>query len=92
MCDPITLIGLAIGGISAMMMASQEMPEPPPAATPAIPAPLSRNPGATVRLGAGEDDITNNLSVEDPGKLAAPAPQRTTGNPLGNLGRSALQI
>jgi hypothetical protein len=91
MCDPFTMIALAVGGIGSMMMASQSLPTPPKAEQPAIAAPTARNPGATVRLGSSSDDITNDLDPEDPSRRVAAA-TRSTGNTLGNLGRSSLTI
>ena len=92
MCDPFTMIALAVGGIGSLMMASQDMPEPPKAEQPAIPAPQARNPGATVRLGANDGDITNELDPSDPTRRLSQPSVRTSGNTLGNLGRSSLTI
>ena len=91
MCDPITLIGLAIGGIGSAMMASQSLPTPPKAEQPAIPAPAARNPGATVRLGSNSDDIQNDIDPST-GKPVTAVAVQSTGNTLGNLGRSSLTI
>lgn len=91
MCDPITAIAMAVGGIGSMMMAGQSMPEPPAAKQPAVPAPESRTPGATVRLGTSDDDITNDLRTDDPTRRNA-GTNRQSGNTLGNLGRSSLTI
>lgn len=91
MCDPITLIGLAIGGASTALLASQSTPGPPAAKTPAIPAPEGRTPGATVRLGSSSDDISNDLNPEGDRKAQVPL-ARTSSNTLGNLGRSTLAI
>lgn len=91
MCDPLTLIGGALGLFGSMMSMGQKQPEPPKVETPAIAAPTGRNPGATVRLGNNSDDITNNLSP-DSTQPSIFQERRTSGNALGNLGRSGLAL
>ena len=91
MCDPMTMILGAVGMIGGMMSMGQKQPDPPAAETPAIAAPTGRNPGATVRLGNNADDITNNLSP-DSTQPSIFQERRTSGNSLGNLGRSALAL
>lgn len=91
MCDPLTLIGGALGLFGSLMSMGNKQPDPPPVETPAIAAPTGRTPGATVRLGNNEEDITNNI---DPA-TAQPSiftEKRTSGNSLGNLGKSALAL
>lgn len=92
MCEPLSLMAMAslgggLLGLGGSLMSST--PEPPAAQVPAIAAPTSRNPGATVRIGNSDNDITNNLSTEDPSKPVFNE-RRTTGNALGNLGKSSL--
>lgn len=82
MCDPITLIGLALGGVSSMMMAGQAMQEPPAAEAPAVPAPESPTEVADVKLGTKDEPADDDRIV----------PIRKSGNSLGNLGRSSLTI
>lgn len=89
MCDPLTLIGGAFGLFSMFMQ--PKAPDPPAVETPAIAAPTSRTPGATVRLGDSSDDITNNLNPESQTPTIF-AEQRSSGNSLGNLGRSGLAL
>lgn len=89
MCDPMMLIGGVMGLFS--MFNQPSIPEPPKAETPAIAAPTSRTPGATVRLGAGEDDISNSLTNE-PNQPMGFTERRSSGNSLGNLGKSGLAL
>lgn len=84
MCDPVTLIGLAVGGIGSMMMAGQAMPDPPAAEVPAIPAPETPTEAPKVKLGTDEQDPADERRVTG-------APKRSAVS-LGNLGRSALTI
>lgn len=90
MCDPITMIGLALGALGAVGSLTQKIPEPPEAEMPAIAAPTSRAPGATVRLGNSDDDIKN-TGTTDPNRPQF-SERRASGNSLGNLGRSSLAI
>lgn len=91
MCDPVT-VGLALlgtlGTVSAM---SQKVPNPPAAEVPAIAAPTSRNPGATVRLGNSDSDISNSDSAS-PSDTNKAVETRIAASSLGNLGRSGLAI
>jgi hypothetical protein len=95
MCDPVTLIlgmvSIASSAAGAMAAAGQKTPEPPAAETPAIAAPTSRNPGATVRLGNSEADIKNTDSTQ-PNAVTPVAETRVAASSLGNLGKSGLAI
>lgn len=85
MCDPFTMIALAVGGIGSMMMAGQSMPEPPKAEAPAPPEPISSEPAPEVKLGTVDDGVEDRIV---PSRLS----NRVTANTLGNLGRSSLSI
>lgn len=89
MCDPMTLFG-GVMSIFGMFM-QPKTPEPPKAEVPAIAAPTGRTPGATVRLGAGADDISNQNSNE-PNSPGVFQEKRVSGNSLGNLGKSGLAL
>lgn len=91
MCDPLTLIGGALGLFGTFMSMGNKQPDPPPVETPAIAAPTGRNPGATVRLGDSDEDITNNLNPNS-AQPSIFAEKRTSGNSLGNLGKSGLAL
>lgn len=91
MCDPLTLIGGALG-LFGMFMGQPQQPDPPKVETPAIAAPTSRTPGATVRLGNGDADITNDLNPDNNTATGGFVEQRVSGNSLGNLGRSGLAL
>lgn len=87
MCDPITGALLA-GGLSlfsAVAAPKPAAPPPLPAAAPDRP----RAPGATVRIGDGQDNDTTT-------QTAAPATLlgevRSVGRPVGGLGKSGLAL
>ena len=90
MCTGLEIAGLllGLGGTAASLM--QQPATPPKAETPAAPAPTSRAPGATVRLGNSDDDILN-TTTNDPSRKTF-TEKRTSGNALGNLGRSSLAL
>lgn len=95
MCDPLTMIGLALGAVGSFMGSSQKAADPPAAApvqASAIAAPTSRTPGATVRLGNASDDIQNDLNPDNSTPNSGFVEQRIAGNSLGNLGRSGLAL
>lgn len=90
MCTGIELLlGLAgLGGAVAPLFAPKA-PDPPPlpAATPAG----ARAPGATVRVGTGQDAGTN-TDANEPGKPAGFVAKRSAGAAFSNLGRSGLAL
>ena len=90
MCTGIEMVALASALFGTVSAVTQKTPEPPKAETPAIAAPTSRAPGATVRLGNNSNDITNG-DTNDPSKDKF-TEKRAAGNALGNLGKSGLAI
>lgn len=84
MCDPLT-----IGLISGVASLGASLAAPKPASPPPIPAAAPDNPrapGATVRVGDGQNDNTSDNS-----NTATVTPQtekRVFGKPVGGLGRS----
>ncbi len=89
MCTGIELLmaGLGLAGAAAPLFAPKA-PDPPelPANAPAG----SRAPGATVRVGTGQDEGTNTDSnLPTTGKFVA---TRSSGQAFGNLGRSGLAL
>lgn len=88
MCDPFTGALLA-GGLSlgsALMAPKPAAPPPIPAATPNA----ARAPGATVRVGNGQDDdTTKNPTVQPIGLIGE---TRSVGRPVGGLGKSGLAL
>lgn len=89
MCTGLELLmgALGLGGAVAPLFAAKA-PDPPPlpATTPAG----ARAPGATVRVGTGQDEGTNTDSNQ-PTK-ATFVPKRSAGQAFGNLGRSGLAL
>jgi hypothetical protein len=88
MCDP--FIGaLLAGGLSL----GSALMAPKPAAPPPIPAPTpqgSRAPGATVHVGAGQEDNTTQTDKVQPAPLLGET--RSVGRPVGGLGKSGLAL
>ena len=91
MCDPLTLIGGALGMMGMFMQMGETTPPPPKPETPAVAAPTGRTPGAAVRLGNGDEDIDNTLSNESTQPTIFQE-KRVSGNSLGNLGKSGLAL
>lgn len=89
MCTGIEIAALVMGGLGAASAVTQKTPEPPKIETPAIAAPTSRAPGATVRLGNSDTDITNTDTSDGTPGFAA---KRKSAKSLGSLGRSGLAI
>lgn len=87
MCEPIT--GALFAGLLGVGSA---LAAPKPAAPPPIPAPTAsaaRAPGATVRVGDGQDDDTTKAKVQ----AALPLGEtRSFGKPIGGLGKSGLAL
>lgn len=92
MCDPVTLLLGALGAAGGLVGAMQEPPKPPPVAQPATPAPDTRNPGATVRI--GQEDDNKNTQVNAPNAQRGQTLTRSSGKSLGlvPLGRGGLSI
>ena len=88
MCDPATL-GLIFSGAAGL---GSTLLAPTPAAPPPLPATApdaAKKPGATVRVGDGQDDNTTDAA---PVTLARTPERRVFGRPVGGLGRSGLSI
>lgn len=88
MCDPATIAAIVTAGAALFGVASAPAPTPPPAETPALPAPPARASGATVRLGIGQEDLTTKTEAPTTNFVE----KRASANSLGNLGRSGLTI
>jgi len=88
MCDPISLITLALTAGSTLMGVAS-MPDPPKASLPAPPAPTGRAPGATVRVGTGGDELEAKDVTESNVRQVK---TRAAGTSLGGLGRSSLEL
>lgn len=89
MCDPSTLIALA-ATVGSTLFGVASMPDPPAPELPAAPAPTARNPGATVRVGTGAEELENTDPGDTGGKPVVR--QRASGSALGGLGRSSLAL
>ena len=88
MCTGFELLmgALGIGAAAAPLLAPAPPGPPPlPATTPAG----ARAPGATVRVGTGNEMTNKETNAPGTAKFVA---QRTTGTPYGNLGRSGLAL
>lgn len=91
MCTGLELLfGLgAIGGTVASVAAAGGGAAPPQS-MPAIAAPDGRAPGATVRVGTGQDEGTN--TEENAPGAPKKYTRRTEGQALAALGRSGLAL
>jgi hypothetical protein len=86
MCDPMTLL-MGLASVAGPLLSKP--PKPPAAVVPAAPAPNSRNPGATVRIGTGALDKRSDAGV---GRDVNFVEKRKAGQSLGGLGRSGLAL
>lgn len=87
MCGPETL--LLLGGLGSL---GSSLLAPKPAAPPPLPvaAPDSpRAPGATVRVGDGQDELDNTTG---PTSQVTMKDTRVFGRPIGGLGKSGLSL
>ena len=87
MCEPTTL-ALLIGGVASgagALMSKPAAPPPVPAAAPEA----AKKPGATVRVGDGQD---KNATDNSPVALVDQTERRLFGRPVGGLGKSGLSI
>lgn len=84
MCDPLTLL-LGVGSIAGSLLGGSN--KPPEPELPAPPAPMSKQPGATVRVGT-RDQKTKSTATDYEGFTE----KRKAGTALGNVGRSGLTI
>lgn len=90
MCTGMALLmgALGLGGAVAPLFAAKPADPPPlPATTPAG----ARAPGATVRVGTGQDEGTNK-DVNAPASTAVFQKVRSSGQAYNNLGRSGLAL
>jgi hypothetical protein len=85
LCDPVTIISAfsALSGIAGSLFGNKT----PKAKVPAPPAPTSKTPGATVKVGT--DDDASDVSI---GNAASFTEKRKQGKALGGLGRGGLTI
>ncbi len=89
MCEPTTL-ALLFGGVASL---GSTLMAPKPAAPPPIPAAApdrARAPGATVRVGDGQDDKTTDPN--SPVNITPREDTRVFGRPVGGLGKSGLAL
>lgn len=89
MCTGIELLmgALGLGGAVAPLLAPKA-PDPPP--LPATATPTARAPGATVRIGTGQDEGTNTeANTPNATKFVA---KRISGSAYNNLGKSGLAL
>ena len=91
MCDPITL-GIAALSAGASLFGSKggsSSPPPPPAAPPVVNnLAATKDPGADVKIG---DGLKPDAATSTP-QFTGFTEKRTTGTPLGGLGRSGLGL
>lgn len=89
--DPLTLLtaALSVGGTAAGVIGAANAPKPPPlpASTPAG----ARAPGATVRVGTGQDEGSN-TATNAPNKPGFTAERKVGKTFGGSLGRSGLAL
>lgn len=89
MCTGFELLmgALGLGGAVAPLL-GPKAPDPPP--LPATATPGTRAPGATVRVGTGQDEGTNTDSnTPNAPKFVA---KRSSGQAFNNLGKSGLAL
>jgi hypothetical protein len=89
MCDPITL-SLLVGGATSLGGALLAPKAPAPPELPATAAAEARKPGATVRVGDGQDDETTEATTAE--RLSPTVERRVSGKALGGLGKGSTAL
>lgn len=87
MCDPLTLGLAALGGAASLFGGSDDAPAPPPP-PPVIQPTKAKEPDAEVRIGDGAKKNAASVTPAYDGF----SEKRTSGKPLGGLGRGGLGL
>lgn len=88
MCGWETLLAGALG--LGSVLAAPKPSKPPAVPQPAAAPDATREAGATVRVGAGQEDKTTN--TDNPNAPYSFVEQRGSGKALGGLGKSSLSL
>lgn len=88
MCDPLSMLTLALTAGSTLFGVSK-MANPPEPELPGAPAATARTPGATVRIGTGAEELEDKTTESTAGRNVA---TRSAGTALGGLGKSSLAL